>query len=58
MSACQRTARDSRSLTAVSSGDVRHLVVDWARAARELGFTAVIDLRDGLRELAFVPVGS
>jgi dTDP-L-rhamnose 4-epimerase len=40
------------------SGDVRHIVADPARAARELGFTATIDPRDGLREFAFAPLRS
>jgi dTDP-L-rhamnose 4-epimerase len=38
------------------SGDVRHIVADPTRAARELGFRARIDPRDGLREFAFAPL--
>ena len=38
------------------SGDVRHIVADPARAAEELGFRAVVDPRDGLREFAFAPL--
>lgn len=38
------------------SGDVRHIVADPARAARELGFRAAIDPRDGLAEFAFAPL--
>jgi dTDP-L-rhamnose 4-epimerase len=35
------------------SGDVRHIVADPARAAEQLGFRAVVDPRDGLREFAY-----
>ena len=38
------------------SGDVRHIVADPARAAEVLGFRAVVDPRDGLREFAFAPL--
>jgi dTDP-L-rhamnose 4-epimerase len=38
------------------SGDVRHIVADPSRAARELGFRAAIDPSDGLREFAFAPL--
>jgi dTDP-L-rhamnose 4-epimerase len=38
------------------SGDVRHIVADPARAAEVLGFRAVVDQRDGLREFAFAPL--
>ena len=38
------------------SGDVRHIVADPAKAARVLGFRAVVDPRDGLREFAFAPL--
>jgi dTDP-L-rhamnose 4-epimerase len=38
------------------SGDVRHIVADPARAADVLGFRAVVDPRDGLREFAFAPL--
>ncbi|MGV0644522.1 NAD-dependent epimerase/dehydratase family protein [Mycolicibacterium sp. XJ2546] len=38
------------------SGDVRHIVADPARAAQVLGFRAVVDPRDGLREFAFAPL--
>jgi dTDP-L-rhamnose 4-epimerase len=38
------------------SGDVRHIVADPARAAELLGFRAVVDPRDGLREFAFAPL--
>jgi dTDP-L-rhamnose 4-epimerase len=38
------------------SGDVRHIVADPARAARDLGFRAAIDPRKGLREFAFAPL--
>jgi dTDP-L-rhamnose 4-epimerase len=34
------------------AGDVRHVVASTARAAAELGFTAQIDLSDGLRTFA------
>lgn len=40
------------------SGDVRHIVADPARAAAVLGFRAVVDPRDGLREFAFEPLRS
>lgn len=33
-------------------GDVRHIVADPSRAARELGFTAQVSLREGVDELA------
>lgn len=39
-------------------GDVRHIVADPARAADALGFQAVVDPRDGLREFAFAPLRS
>ena len=38
------------------SGDVRHIVASPARAAELLGFRAVIDPRDGLREFAYAPL--
>jgi dTDP-L-rhamnose 4-epimerase len=38
------------------SGDVRHIVADPARAAEVLGFRAVVDPREGLREFAFAPL--
>lgn len=38
------------------SGDVRHIVADPARAARELGFRAAIEPRKGLRDFAFAPL--
>jgi dTDP-L-rhamnose 4-epimerase len=38
------------------SGDVRHIVADPAKAARLLGFRAVIDPADGLREFATAPL--
>jgi dTDP-L-rhamnose 4-epimerase len=38
------------------SGDVRHIVADPGRAARDLGFRAAIDPREGLREFAFAPL--
>jgi dTDP-L-rhamnose 4-epimerase len=38
------------------SGDVRHIVASPAGAAELLGFHAVIDPRDGLREFAFAPL--
>lgn len=38
------------------SGDVRHIVADPARAAQRLGFRAVVDPRDGLREFAYAPL--
>ena len=38
------------------NGDVRHIVADPARAAEVLGFRAVVDPRDGLREFAFAPL--
>ncbi len=38
------------------SGDVRHIVADPARAARVLGFRAVVDPADGLREFATAPL--
>ncbi|MCV7099473.1 NAD-dependent epimerase/dehydratase family protein [Mycobacterium palustre] len=38
------------------SGDVRHIVADPSRAARELGFRAVIDPSEGIREFAFAPL--
>lgn len=38
------------------SGDVRHIVADPALAAEKLGFRAVVDPRDGLREFAFAPL--
>jgi dTDP-L-rhamnose 4-epimerase len=38
------------------SGDVRHIVADPALAAERLGFRAVIDPRDGLREFAYAPL--
>ena len=38
------------------SGDVRHIVADPARAAEQLGFRAVVDPRDGLREFAYAPL--
>ncbi|MGY4867211.1 NAD-dependent epimerase/dehydratase family protein [Mycolicibacterium elephantis] len=40
------------------SGDVRHIVADPTRAAQVLGFQAVVDPRDGLREFAFAPLRS
>jgi dTDP-L-rhamnose 4-epimerase len=38
------------------SGDVRHIVASPAGAAELLGFHAVIDPRDGLREFAYAPL--
>lgn len=38
------------------SGDVRHIVASPRRAAELLGFRAVVDPRDGLREFAFAPL--
>lgn len=38
------------------NGDVRHIVADPALAQRVLGFQAVVDPRDGLREFAFAPL--
>jgi dTDP-L-rhamnose 4-epimerase len=38
------------------SGDVRHIVADPARAAELLGFRAVVDPRDGLRQFAYAPL--
>ncbi|MGE2689412.1 NAD-dependent epimerase/dehydratase family protein [Mycolicibacterium pulveris] len=38
------------------SGDVRHIVADPTRAAEVLGFHAVVDPHDGLREFAFAPL--
>jgi dTDP-L-rhamnose 4-epimerase len=38
------------------SGDVRHIVADPARAEQRLGFRAVVDPRDGLREFAYAPL--
>jgi dTDP-L-rhamnose 4-epimerase len=38
------------------SGDVRHIVASPAGAAELLGFRAVIDPRDGLREFAYAPL--
>jgi dTDP-L-rhamnose 4-epimerase len=38
------------------SGDVRHIVADPTRAADVLGFRAVVDPREGLREFAFAPL--
>ncbi len=38
------------------SGDVRHIVADPAKAARLLGFRAVVDPADGLREFATAPL--
>jgi dTDP-L-rhamnose 4-epimerase len=38
------------------SGDVRHIVADPARAAERLGFRAVVDPADGLREFATAPL--
>jgi dTDP-L-rhamnose 4-epimerase len=38
------------------SGDVRHIVADPARAAELMGFRAVVDPRDGLREFAYAPL--
>lgn len=53
-------ARDSTLSPAVTgqyrSGDVRHIVADPARAADVLGFRAVVEPRDGLREFAFAPL--
>ena len=40
------------------SGDVRHIVADPAKATGLLGFQAVVDPRDGLREFAFAPLRS
>lgn len=37
-------------------GDVRHIVADPARAADVLGFRAIIDPWDGLRDFAFAPL--
>jgi dTDP-L-rhamnose 4-epimerase len=37
-------------------GDVRHVVASPARAARELGFHAAIDLAAGLRDFAGAPL--
>lgn len=38
------------------SGDVRHIVADPAKAARILGFHAVVDPADGLRQFATAPL--
>ncbi|UXA14347.1 NAD-dependent epimerase/dehydratase family protein [Mycobacterium sp. SMC-8] len=38
------------------SGDVRHIVADPAKAAEVLGFRAVVDPADGLREFATAPL--
>ena len=38
------------------SGDVRHIVASPAGAAELLGFHAVVDPRDGLREFAYAPL--
>ncbi|MEW5813503.1 MAG: NAD-dependent epimerase/dehydratase family protein [Actinomycetota bacterium] len=38
------------------SGDVRHIVADPAKAARVLGFRAVVDPADGLTEFATAPL--
>jgi dTDP-L-rhamnose 4-epimerase len=38
------------------SGDVRHIVADPTRAAEVLGFRAIVDPREGLREFAFAPL--
>lgn len=38
------------------SGDVRHIVASPQRAAERLGFRAVVDPRDGLREFAYAPL--
>ena len=38
------------------SGDVRHIVADPAKAAEILGFRAVVDPADGLREFATAPL--
>jgi dTDP-L-rhamnose 4-epimerase len=38
------------------SGDVRHIVASPAGAAELLGFRAVVDPRDGLREFAYAPL--
>ena len=38
------------------SGDVRHIVASPAGAAKLLGFRAVVDPRDGLREFAYAPL--
>ncbi|MDZ4264521.1 MAG: NAD-dependent epimerase/dehydratase family protein [Mycobacterium sp.] len=38
------------------SGDVRHIVADPAKAAQVLGFRAVVDPADGLREFATAPL--
>jgi dTDP-L-rhamnose 4-epimerase len=37
------------------SGDVRQIVADLARESELLGFRAVVDPRDGLREFAYAP---
>jgi dTDP-L-rhamnose 4-epimerase len=38
------------------SGDVRHIVANPAKAVEVLGFRAVVDPRDGLREFAYAPL--
>ena len=38
------------------SGDVRHIVASPAAAVKLLGFRAVVDPRDGLREFAYAPL--
>jgi dTDP-L-rhamnose 4-epimerase len=38
------------------SGDVRHIVADPARVGEVLGFRAVVDPADGLREFAYAPL--
>jgi dTDP-L-rhamnose 4-epimerase len=38
------------------SGDVRHIVASPAGAVKLLGYRAVIDPRDGLREFAYAPL--
>ncbi|TLH67857.1 NAD-dependent epimerase/dehydratase family protein [Mycolicibacterium aubagnense] len=54
---CAARGAPSPSVTGqYRSGDVRHIVADPARATRELGFTAVIHPRDGLRDFAFAPL--
>ena len=40
------------------SGDVRHIVASPAGATKLLGFRAVVDPRDGLREFAYAPLRS
>jgi dTDP-L-rhamnose 4-epimerase len=54
---CRERGDSSPAVTGqYRSGDVRHIVADPARAADVLGFRAVVDPRDGLREFAYAPL--